>query len=468
MRHSHVRLGAFTLGALLIAAAASRGQNDLKKLKTEDFKDAVGKEVAAQVKAPTSAEFKAAAAVFALNPDTVDKGMSYDPESGTLTWKVPVVKPAAADADVLAAKKQLAAFVTRVLQDAKVVMGKQVEDGAFKVAVLPAEAAAPPPPPPVDLKPLVDKVEDLEKRLKLIQDRNVELEKRLEKVEKAGPGGKGPPGERGPQGPPGERGPAGPPGERGPAGPPGPSGGGSAGSSSVGGQSTSTGGSSTGVRYYTPVYYYTPVWWGCGWGYCPIYYYSYPAYYYYPVSYAAPATAAAVARASSSTAVPSPSAPAPTNGRAVAVSYDDRGSRPAARAPRAARAEDLLVMADTRNESVAPPRRRTKLTPSASTDPDALFWRGYQRYWAGRYEEALDCLDAAVSVRANDPRSWSYKALAERKLGNDREAAAAAEQAATLRKQSRPGTPDVAAVLERVQGPDRRFLNRVADSIANP
>jgi tetratricopeptide (TPR) repeat protein len=125
------------------------------------------------------------------------------------------------------------------------------------------------------------------------------------------------------------------------------------------------------------------------------------------------------------------------------------------------------VLAGMGDESAAPPRRRMpRVTPGVNADPDALFWRGYQRYWEGRYEEALDYLDTAVAVRAHDPRSWSYKALAERKLGNDREAAVAAQRAMALRKEHRPGTPDIATVLERVQGPDRAFLNRVPDPAA--
>src|SRR5262249_27607142 len=106
--------------------------------------------------------------------------------------------------------------------------------------------------------------------------------------------------------------------------------------------------------------------------------------------------------------------------------------------------------------------------PPRTGDADALFWRGYQLYWAGRYEDALEYLDGAVAARAQDPRGWSYKALAERKLGYERDAGTSARQALTLRTQNRPGSANLGTVLERFQGEDRLFLNRAGEASGNP
>jgi Flp pilus assembly protein TadD len=122
---------------------------------------------------------------------------------------------------------------------------------------------------------------------------------------------------------------------------------------------------------------------------------------------------------------------------------------------------DALVMAGREDEPA--PRRVARRTPRTG-DPDAFFWRAYKSYWAGNYKDALENLEDAVALRGQDPRYWSYKALAERKMGYDRDAEASAQQARILRQQNQRGSADLGTVLERVQGPDREFLNRVAEA----
>jgi tetratricopeptide (TPR) repeat protein len=94
-----------------------------------------------------------------------------------------------------------------------------------------------------------------------------------------------------------------------------------------------------------------------------------------------------------------------------------------------------------------------------ASDPEDVFWRGYRLYWQRRYQDALDMLDAAVELRGNDARFWYYKALAERALGQDRAALESVRQANLLRQQNSPSFDLIGVALERVQGPDRRFLN---------
>ena len=92
-------------------------------------------------------------------------------------------------------------------------------------------------------------------------------------------------------------------------------------------------------------------------------------------------------------------------------------------------------------------------------DAEKLFARGAAFYWDGEHAEALALFRKAVALRELDARYWSFKALAERALGERVAAVASARKAAGLRKLDLPG-PDVFGVsMERVQGAERRFLN---------
>jgi hypothetical protein len=253
------------------------------------------------------------------------------------------------------------------------------------------------------------------------------------------PGDKGPPPRPGPEGPPPEPGPPGPG-----AAPYRPGGAGAA--------PARPAPAAVGYTYYVPYcsyypWYYYPYWGGCGWSYGPGWGY-YPVSYYPAVAYYAAAPAAAAAPVVRTN--PAPAALPP--------------SRPPGTAP-AVLGRNALAMAGREDE---PPARRAARRMPTAGDPDALFWRGYGLYWEGRYADALEYLEGAVALRGQDPRYWSYKALAERKLGYDREASASARQAVALRLQNRPGSADVGTVLERVQGPDRVFLNAAADANGNP
>jgi tetratricopeptide (TPR) repeat protein len=179
--------------------------------------------------------------------------------------------------------------------------------------------------------------------------------------------------------------------------------------------------SSTAVYYWVPYYSYYP--------YCGGYYVS----GYYAVTYA-------------------PAAPAP------APAAQQRGTppgRPPARLPRQPRTGDI--------EGVPPPDVQGEVPPVppplGPRDADAIFWRGYELYWAGRYEEALELFDEAVEARGDDARYWYYRALTEKVLGIADEAAESVKQAIELRRLGKPGLDLIGLALERVQGPDRAFIN---------
>ena len=85
---------------------------------------------------------------------------------------------------------------------------------------------------------------------------------------------------------------------------------------------------------------------------------------------------------------------------------------------------------------------------------DQLYDRGYAAYWAGDYAGAVRHLSVATT-RGDDPRPWSYLALAYAAQGNTGAAAAAAKTAAALAYQQ-PGISGES--LERVQGSARAVL----------
>jgi len=108
-------------------------------------------------------------------------------------------------------------------------------------------------------------------------------------------------------------------------------------------------------------------------------------------------------------------------------------------------------------------RRRTAAVPRIDVtrlkpeDAEEFFWRGYKLYWDSRVEEAFAQFHAAVVLRDEDARFWSYRALAEKALGDFEAARASARKAARLG--ALPDPQSFGYALERVQGADRRFLN---------
>src|SRR5262249_54805160 len=92
-------------------------------------------------------------------------------------------------------------------------------------------------------------------------------------------------------------------------------------------------------------------------------------------------------------------------------------------------------------------------------DAEDFYRKGYALYWDGRVGEALAQFRAAVTLLDEDARFWAYKALAEKALGDLDAAQASARKAAQHQQKGFPGGDAFGLALERVQGPDRRFLN---------
>lgn len=90
------------------------------------------------------------------------------------------------------------------------------------------------------------------------------------------------------------------------------------------------------------------------------------------------------------------------------------------------------------------------------------FETGARLYWAGRYTAAED--DFALAVRGNpeDARYYYFLGLARLQQGRRADAYEAFRQGGQREALGKPSNVEVGAILERVQGPDRKLLDREA------
>lgn len=120
--------------------------------------------------------------------------------------------------------------------------------------------------------------------------------------------------------------------------------------------------------------------------------------------------------------------------------------------------QDVSPLGDEQAAAAAGPTP-TLVPPDAKADDAPRFFsRGYHYYWQGDHEAALAHLEVAVVLNDQDARYWLYKALAERALGDER-APDSVRRAAELQQQSLPGSQHARSALERVQGPEREWLD---------
>jgi tetratricopeptide (TPR) repeat protein len=86
-----------------------------------------------------------------------------------------------------------------------------------------------------------------------------------------------------------------------------------------------------------------------------------------------------------------------------------------------------------------------------------MYWSGHALYFQKRYEEALVRLTAAVKLD-DDARSWYFKGLTERALGEDEEAQKSLRRAAELHLAGKPRADLIDTSLRQVRGEERRLL----------
>lgn len=92
-------------------------------------------------------------------------------------------------------------------------------------------------------------------------------------------------------------------------------------------------------------------------------------------------------------------------------------------------------------------------------DAERLFWLGHRAYFTENYAEAWQSFEAATQLAPSDARAWYFRALAERALGEPREAENS--RLAGLKVEAKGNSSGaLARALERVQGESRLWLRQ--------
>jgi hypothetical protein len=89
---------------------------------------------------------------------------------------------------------------------------------------------------------------------------------------------------------------------------------------------------------------------------------------------------------------------------------------------------------------------------------DKLYADAQWLFWEDNFQSARDHLAAAIKQSPQDARMWYLMALAERALGDDAAAQKSAENGAALEILGTTEKRSILLALERIQGPDRKFL----------
>lgn len=92
---------------------------------------------------------------------------------------------------------------------------------------------------------------------------------------------------------------------------------------------------------------------------------------------------------------------------------------------------------------------------------DASYGKGVRAYHSGQLLRAESYFNESLGYNSNDPRLFYYRAALLRRQGRYYEAEAEARTAATLEANGRGGAFNVDRALERLQGSERLFLERV-------
>jgi hypothetical protein len=171
----------------------------------------------------------------------------------------------------------------------------------------------------------------------------------------------------------------------------------------------------------------------------------YCCYYYYVAVAAAPAPAPVVA------AAPPAAAPTPSRepaGRVVSAPPANT-RRPDAPAP-------------VQRKAVV---RKNLLTGRKDGNWEVFYNPGYRAYWAGNYTQAVEFL-AAAADRGDDPRAWSFLALALLADGDEKAGREAARYAAARLFLTPRLAEQVNEALSRVQGPLRSQLRQFQSEVS--
>jgi hypothetical protein len=101
----------------------------------------------------------------------------------------------------------------------------------------------------------------------------------------------------------------------------------------------------------------------------------------------------------------------------------------------------------------------------AELDAPVVFWRAVRYYLDRHHARSYQLLAKLIRKNPRDARYWYYKALNEKAAGQWTAAQDSARQGAALERLNYPHRSITLKALERVQGPDRRFLCATFDGI---
>lgn len=110
-----------------------------------------------------------------------------------------------------------------------------------------------------------------------------------------------------------------------------------------------------------------------------------------------------------------------------------------------------------KNDPLKKPAREYRPVPT-SANAERLYADALWLFWEDNFESAREHLAAAILLSPRDARLWYYRALSERALGDDRAANHSAENGAALQVTGATDKCQILAALERIQGPDRKYL----------
>ncbi len=102
------------------------------------------------------------------------------------------------------------------------------------------------------------------------------------------------------------------------------------------------------------------------------------------------------------------------------------------------------------------------VTPVVAQDPvlGQRYGSGVHAYFSQNYQQAYDDLSSAISAGSRDPRCYYFRGLSYLRLGREEEAQTDFQRGAELETRDVNKFYNVPAALERIQGEDRRLLER--------
>ena len=111
------------------------------------------------------------------------------------------------------------------------------------------------------------------------------------------------------------------------------------------------------------------------------------------------------------------------------------------------------------------------LIPTSMCEAQNFNWNygeGIHKYFAGNSSESIQALDAAIAEKSNDPRPYYFRGLARMRCGDSYGAMSDYQMASQIEALGKRRSPAVARALERVQGAERLYLEKIRTAAFRP